>query len=85
MNPAYTTDGVHLNDDANIEINIICPKEIKEQFSLIIRSDHFIPDISNQDYVLSSFRDYVLSNMVLSSSDMYYLLKKKETTLVYKL
>lgn len=73
------------NDDANIEINIICPKEIKEQFSLIIRSDHFIPDISNQDYVLSSFRDYVLSNMVLSSSDMYYLLKKKETTLVYKL
>ena len=58
---------------------------MQETFSLIIRNDFITPDSTDPNIKISSFRDYVLANMVVLSNDMYYLLKKEETTVAYKI
>ena len=73
------------NDVVNIEINIIWTEQVQEPFSLIIRNDFITPDSTDPNIKISSFRDYVLANMVVLSNDMYYLLKKEETTVAYKI
>lgn len=68
---------------ADIEISIIVPEDVGEPFNLNIRTDRNLTDPTDETIALRSLRDYLVSSVMLSSEDNFFVSNKMMTTLSF--
>lgn len=68
----------------DIEISIIVPEDAGEPFDLNIRTDSNLADPTDETAAVRSLRDYLISTVMLSSGESFFVSNKIMTTLSFR-